>query len=187
MDARDTRNMYSDSAVNKYLQIVAFCWILLIFPSSVLWPSQQALRPRLHNTCLRSSYHRNAHRGRRSLLLTSHKPSCWKQPLLRVALLWKAPFINSPFTRLWTLLFWWSLQHKLHRPLQILTASPPSWARLLFRTRTLTVLCSRACARHCMLPRSSGDANNCRGHETCGRVRSILMTYLLFVLLRIRK
>jgi len=31
MGAMDTRNMYSDFVVNKYLHTVASCWILLIY------------------------------------------------------------------------------------------------------------------------------------------------------------
>lgn len=40
--------------------------LLTIFPSSVLWPSHQAFCARLHNTCLRSSDHCDAHIGRHS-------------------------------------------------------------------------------------------------------------------------
>ena len=41
MGAMDTRNMLSDFAVNKYLQTVASCWILLIQPyfSFLYFPS----------------------------------------------------------------------------------------------------------------------------------------------------
>jgi len=71
-----------------------------LLPCSVPRSAQQALCPRLHNTCLRSSKHCDAHRGRSSLLLTSHKKiplsdlwdKSWKQTLLRVALLRKAHF-----------------------------------------------------------------------------------------------
>ena len=36
MGAMDTKNMYSKSAVNKYLHTVASCWILLTVCSSLL-------------------------------------------------------------------------------------------------------------------------------------------------------
>jgi hypothetical protein len=71
-----------------------------LFTCSVPRSPQQALCPPFHNTCLRSSKHCDAHRGRSSLLLTSHKKisrsnlwdESWKQTLLRVALLRKAHF-----------------------------------------------------------------------------------------------
>ena len=106
------------------------------FPSSLLWPSHQALCPRLHYTCLRSSNHCDAHRGRRSLLLKflvlTFRDESWKQTFLRVALLRKViPKLYCHETLDATFL----VKPTTCSP----NTSPPSWARLLFRTRTLTV------------------------------------------------
>jgi hypothetical protein len=66
------------------------------------------------------------------LLLTtwgdfSFKPLCWKleTTLAACSVVVKSSFLNSPFTRLWMLLFWRSLQHRLVSP------HCQRWARLL--------------------------------------------------------
>jgi len=46
------------------------------------------------------------------------KPLCWKleTTLAACSIVVKSSFLNSHFTRLWTLLFWQNLQHRLVSP-----------------------------------------------------------------------
>jgi len=77
-----------------------------LFPCSVPSSHRQALCPRLHNTCLRSSKHCDA-----ALFFSHHtknfsfKPSGWKLEtnLAAFSVIAKSSLLNYTFTRLWTL------------------------------------------------------------------------------------
>ena len=160
---------------------------LTIFPCSVIWPSQQALWPRLHNfpslifplwRTQRTSL--SSHITQRNF---SFKPLCWKleATLAACSVDVKSSLINSPFTRRDTTFL---ARPTTQKHTYCLTAI---LVGLLFRTRILVVLCTRTSAQYSMLARSSGDADNCRRHEMCECVRSNVITYFLFVPLRIPK
>jgi len=74
---------------------------------------------------------------------------------------------NSPSTRLWTIRFCGSVQHM---PFLLYTILGHSHTHT--RTRIRAAHCSLARAQYCMLARSSGDADNCRRHDTCWRLLS---------------
>jgi hypothetical protein len=95
----------------------------------------------------------------------SFRPLCWKLETILAAcsIVVKSSFLNSPFTRLWMLRFWRSLQHRLVPPHRHL--GPDS---SLCGMPTVPLSFS---AQYGMLVHSSSDADNYCSHEPWKCVR----------------